>query len=301
MSTRQLPPLNALRAFEATARLRSFTAAARELRVTPAAISHQVKTLEEHLNTSLFHRRNRSVTLTPASRRGLQSISHGFELLLEGVERLAHSQASPVLNLSVSPSFAISYLIQWLPEFHTHHPDIDVRISTLGRQGDGDVDDHAVLRLGVSPDQECQSTELFNPNIQVWSHPLWREQNAITGVESVLSFPLLNFKNHARIGWQEWLLAMGVPVSQLPQTSAQVEVNLSDVAEGKGVILASAEEVAADASGSVLQPLFCETQAAALQTPAYYLYHDKYSENLEKLDVFKSWLLAQTGQLALAS
>src|SRR5919107_2379716 len=112
-----LPPLGALRAFEAAARLNSFSKAAEELHVTPAAISHQVHALEADLGVSLFHRFNRQVELTPSGRLLLPGLSEAFAGIQAAVRRLrAHNEAG-ALTITASPSFVAKWLVLRLHRF----------------------------------------------------------------------------------------------------------------------------------------------------------------------------------------
>jgi LysR family transcriptional regulator, glycine cleavage system transcriptional activator len=124
-----LPPLSALRAFEATARLRSFSKAAGELNVTPAAISHQIHALEEDLGIRLFHRLNRSIELTASARVLLPGLTEAFAGIQASVRRLRAHNDTGTLTATASPSFAAKWLVLRLHRFQTHWPDIDVRIS----------------------------------------------------------------------------------------------------------------------------------------------------------------------------
>ncbi|MGO1120764.1 transcriptional regulator GcvA [Rhodovibrionaceae bacterium A322] len=129
MPARRIPPLNALRAFEAAARHLSFTVAAQELNVTQAAISHQVKALEEHLGIQLFRRRNRSLELTDAGFAYLPSLTQAFDLVETASRKLLRQEAEGPLKISVLPSFATKWLLPRLPLFREAHPEIDVLVS----------------------------------------------------------------------------------------------------------------------------------------------------------------------------
>jgi len=127
--TRRLPPLNALRAFEAAARLMSFTKAAEELNVTQAAISHQVKSLEESLGLQLFHRLNRRLVLTDAGERYLPPLREALDMMQLATDRLLADEQANSLRITVLPSFAAKWLLPRLPRFRERHPDIDVLMS----------------------------------------------------------------------------------------------------------------------------------------------------------------------------
>src|SRR5690349_13824908 len=126
---RRLPPLNALKAFEAAARSESFTRAAEELSVTQGAVSHQVKALEARLGLKLFSRERQRLTITAAGREYLEVVRDAFDRIALGTERLVERRNSRSLTISTSPDFAAKWLVHRLGRFAEHHPDIDLRIS----------------------------------------------------------------------------------------------------------------------------------------------------------------------------
>lgn len=125
----QLPPLRALRAFIVVARTLSFSKAARELHVTPAAVTHQIKLLEDLLGVQLLHRTKRSVALTAAGSAALPDLEAGFQRLTEGIAKLAPQKGRDRISITVAPSFAASWLVPRLEAFSLMHPQIDVQIS----------------------------------------------------------------------------------------------------------------------------------------------------------------------------
>ena len=152
---RPLPPLNALRAFEATARYLSFSKAAEELHVTPAALSHQIRGLEDLLGLKLFVRRPRSIELTEAARLIQPGIRTGFESLRVAIDQLDQGRRDRVLVVSSTPGLTAKWLVPRLYRFLAKHPDIDTRISaSVGYANfatDG-VDIGIRLSSGVHPD-----------------------------------------------------------------------------------------------------------------------------------------------------
>src|SRR5438128_4507090 len=124
-----LPPLSALRAFEAAARHMSFSKAADELHVTPAAVSHQIHALEEDLGVRLFHRMNRSIELTASARVLLPGLSEAFAGIQSSVRRLRAHNDTGTLTVTASPSFAAKWLVLRVPRFREWRAEVDVRIS----------------------------------------------------------------------------------------------------------------------------------------------------------------------------
>src|SRR6185437_13588635 len=145
-----LPPLSALRAFEAAARLKSFSKAAEELSVTPAAVSHQIHALEEDLGVQLFRRLNRAVELTASAKVLLPGLSEAFAGIQASVRRLRAHNDTGTLNVTASPSFAGKWLVQRLYRFQEIAPAVDVRISASDEVVDlmrGDFD--VAIRYGT--------------------------------------------------------------------------------------------------------------------------------------------------------
>jgi LysR family transcriptional regulator, glycine cleavage system transcriptional activator len=129
----RMPPLNALRVFESVARHNSLKLAAAELFVTPAAVSHQVKLLEDFVGHKLLQRGNRSIELTPMARQALPKLTEAFSLLSDGAQLLSKLEISNALVISTPPSFAACWLMPRLHRFMQHHPEIEVRVSARSR------------------------------------------------------------------------------------------------------------------------------------------------------------------------
>jgi LysR family transcriptional regulator, glycine cleavage system transcriptional activator len=198
---RQLPPLNALRAFEAAARAESFTRAAEELCVTQGAVSHQVKSLEATLGIKLFSRERQRLIITDAGRDYLVVIRDALDRIAAGTERLVERQNAGVLTVSTSPDFAAKWLVNRLGRFAEANPGIDLRVSATMhhvdfaredvdvavRHGDGNWGGLDAVRL-------C-SEELF----PVCSPKLMSGRNRIVKPPDLLKFPLLHLDD-----WKAW-------------------------------------------------------------------------------------------------
>lgn len=126
---RQMPPLKAIQAFEAASRLGSFAAAADELHLTPSAISHQIRWLEQRLGIALFHRVHRSTVLTDAGRRYAETVAEAFGLIEAGTRAIERTGKSDILTVHSVPSFATQWLMPRLSRFSALNPDIDVRLN----------------------------------------------------------------------------------------------------------------------------------------------------------------------------
>ena len=150
----RLPPLNSLKAFEAAARHLSVKKAALELNVTSAAVSHQIRTLEDYLGVQLFHRYNRALELTDVAKAALPKLGEGFDSLAQAVALLRSHPNVGALTVSAAPSFASRWLMPRLHRFIAAHPEIDVRISARMRRisvdGKGDVAERATVEAWLS-------------------------------------------------------------------------------------------------------------------------------------------------------
>ena len=162
MSRSQLP-LNALRAFEAAARHASFTHAAEELHVTQAAVSHQVKALEERLGVALFVRRPRGLEITGEGQALLPDLRDAFDRMTNALERVGRKANSGTLNVSLVTTFALGWLAPRLHRFQAKHPEIEVRMTTSQRRIDFAREDFdCAIRFAVQPEPDLHATRLFS-------------------------------------------------------------------------------------------------------------------------------------------
>src|SRR6202166_1634102 len=215
---RRLPPLNALKAFEAAARSESFTRAAQELNVTQGAVSHQVKALEATLGIKLFNRERQRLVMTEAGRDYLAVVRDAFDQIAVGTERLMQRQSSGVLPVSTSPDFAAKWLVYPLGRFAESHPEIDLRVSATAHQVDfarEDVD--VAVRHGDGKWPELDVVRLCSERLfPVCSPKLVAGRIRITAASDLLKFPLLRLDDWKT--WTKWFAAAGIvgPVAHGP-------------------------------------------------------------------------------------
>lgn len=157
----RLPPLTALRAFEAAARNMSFAKAAEELFVTPAALSYQIKQLEEHLGVPVFRRLNRAVELTEAGRALQPGVADGFDSLRQAARAVAKLQADEPLTITAGPAFTAKWLAPRFFRFHECHPEIELRFVASLRTMDFQRDDvDAAVRFAAEVEDNVYSEVL---------------------------------------------------------------------------------------------------------------------------------------------
>lgn len=216
--TERLPPLTALRAFDAAARHMSFAKAAEELNVTPAALSFQIKSLEDHLGMPLFRRLNRAVELTEAGRSLAPGAAEGFQTLTAAWSATRRLLDNSTLTVTAGPALTAKWLAPRLYDFARNHPDIDLRFSATLRRMDLERDDVDVaIRFGIANDEGLYSV----PVRREWMTPVMTPELAqiYTTPESLMEAPLifdesLSMLNHAP-NWVEWFRAVGIGYSPL--------------------------------------------------------------------------------------
>ena len=210
----RLPPLTALRAFEAAARHMSFAKAAEELNVTPAALSFQIKSLEEHLGRPVFNRLNRAVELTEVGTLLAPGIRNGFDEISRAWSRGRRHADQSILTVTAGPAFTALWLAPRLFSFATEHPEIELRFSASLRLVDFDRDDvDLAIRFGPRPDESLFSRALA----EEWATPMMSPELAgrVESPEDLKDIPLLTDEVsesiRPSIGWEAWLKAAGLP------------------------------------------------------------------------------------------
>jgi LysR family glycine cleavage system transcriptional activator len=206
---RRLPSLNALKAFEAAARSVSFSDAADELFVTPAAISRHMRELEEYLGTPLFTRTGRGVELTEAGRRFGTRLTPLFDQLADASREAAAVGDARVLKVSVQPAFASRWLIGRLGSFSSLHPDIELAIDPSNEVVDFYAEDVDVgLRYGLGGWQDVEAVKLSDVVIFPVCAPSYLSKRPNTAPKDLLALKLLH--EDKKQWWDDWLAAAGV-------------------------------------------------------------------------------------------
>ena len=290
--SRTLPPLNALRAFEAAARHLSFTLAAAELNVTQGAVSHQVKAMEDRLGIKLFLRRPRGLVLSEAGQVCQPFVREAFDRLAAGFESLRARDHGGTLTVSVSPNFAAKWLVGRLGRFTTEHPDIDLRISAAMHHVDfasEDVDLCVRHGEGRWPDLHVTrlAAEVLFP---VCSPRLLEGSNPLTRPANLIHHTLLHLEN--REDWIKWLDAAGVEGMDLSRGAVfdQVSLAMDAAGGGQGVALSRSALAATDLlAGRLVRPFGPDLAVAY----AYYIVCPKPTAERPKIRTFRDWLLAE--------
>lgn len=299
MASRRLPSLKALRAFEAAARLGRFSRAADELGVTHAAISHQIRALEEELGAPLFHRTGRAVELTERGQKLLPVLSAAFDQIAEGWVQ-AGARDSAALTVSVEPSFAARWLVLRLGKFYRAHPGIELRLFPSAELVDfahEDVDIGVRYGLGGWPDVIAE--KLFEATVYpVCAPSLIDPKRPIRKPEDLKHYPLLHEETMQH--WVTWLEGAGV---RKPQWALRgplfIEASLAlQAAEaGQGVALANDTLAMADLAEGRLVRLF---EFEMPDEEAYWLVYPEQSAAKPKVQAFRNWIREEAGLPATA-
>lgn len=291
---RRLPPLNALRAFEAAARHLSFTRAAAELHVTQAAISHQVKALEVHLGRPLFRRLNRALLLTEDAQMYGGGLREAFDMIDAATTRLQAGDSRGVLTVSVLPSFAAKWLVPRLGRFRAAHPGIDVRLAPSTELVDFARDDVDIgIRAGAGHYPGLRTVRLLAEDMfPVCAPALIDGEPPLHEPADLRRHTLLHDDGYA--AWGLWLRAAGASAVEAEQGPIFLDASMAllAAAAGQGVALARGELAAGDlADGRLVRPF-------ALSLPAEFAYYvvcpEGYAER-PKVRAFREWLLAEAG------
>ena len=310
--TERLPPLNALRAFEAAARHLSFKNAAAELHVSAGAVGHQVKLLESHLGVTLFRRLTRALELTPEAQTLLPKVSEGLASIQSAVERLRSREERPALSVVAPPSFVTRWLIPRLAGFTSAHPSLELHLASRPSTIDGHENAEMVQRINDARDDaptiairfgngiypEARVDEVFAVDYLPVCSPRLRDGDHPLRTPADLRFHTLLHddtvaESSARPSWSDWLEAAGageVDGQRGPHFS-DASLALEAAIEGVGVALA-------------IKPLLCaEIEAGRLVVPfdlampaswAYYLVAHESIADATTVSAFREWLLAES-------
>lgn len=288
---RRLPPLNALKMFEASARNLSFSGASEELFVTPSAVSHQVKTLENFLGVELFHRSNRKVTLTPQGEQYLTSVKHAFDEIEMATQRLSVTQGASVVQISVAPNFLIRWLMPRMSRFRALFPDVELQINaSMGLldfnrtstdmavyYGNGEWDDIEVEFL-----RKVMLVPVCGPGLLQTGPPLEKPSD--------LANHTLIYVSKRTWEWDNWLKKAGVefitPKGSMQLSSSQLTTAAAQ--ENLGVALADQTLISREIeSGKLVVPFDIPLDTKK----AFYLVYRKHRPLTKGMEAFRNWLM----------
>ena len=309
----RLPPLNALRVFEAAARHLSFKEAANELSITQAAVSHQIKSLEDYLGVQLFKRAGRGVQLTEAARAALPRLREGFEALAAAVETIHVRADETDLQITAPPVFTARWLMPRLADFAKREPKIDVRVVSSSKMVDAGALDSTALMVNHDLRSDASGVEI---HLGAGDYPGYRADRLFGVATVVVASPQLvkgtpplgepaDLARHTLLhddamdlvahghAWPKWLEVAGVADkvdgTRGPRFSTNI-LSLEAASQQLGVALALRPLVDADlASGRLCAPFEIELKPQS----AYYLVCPEVIAERPAVASFRKWLLEQ--------
>ncbi|WP_371189147.1 transcriptional regulator GcvA [Thalassotalea maritima] len=286
----RLPPLNALKAFEASARHLSFTRAAKELFVTQAAVSHQIKSLENFLGLKLFKRKNRALLLTEEGQSYYLDIKDIFTSLQDATQKLLARGEKGAITVSIQPSLAIKWLVPKLSEFAKLYPDIDVRIKADDATDDTLNDDvNIAFYYGRGTWRGVNAEKILNEYlVPVCSPMLMSDNKPLTTIADLQHHTLLH--DTSRSDWQRWYKRCGLKATNLTKGPifSHSALVLQAAIHGQGVALVNNTLAKPDIDAGRLVTPF--EQVLMSKNAFYIVCHDEQRET-PRIAQFRDWVI----------
>jgi len=281
-------PLNALRTFEAVASHMSFTRGAEALNVTPAAVSTQIRALEQRLNQPLFHRHGRQISLTEAGRKLLPGVQRGLAEMRQAIEVISQDRLEGVLNLSMMPSFLQKWLMPRLPEFYSANPEVDLRINVDNTLVDfSQTNMSAAVRLGGGQWAGLKSVKLMDDWIlPVCSRRLLKKIGPIHSIKELQKHDLLFAPSDI---WDPWFREFGESNRDSRWSLLNDSISILMAAEqGEGIALTrwslASREIEARRLVRLINTVVKADWSHYFVAPPHYF-------DLPKVAAFRDWLL----------
>lgn len=292
---RRLPPLAAVKVFEAAARHENFTLAAAELGMTQAAVSYQVRLLEERLGVPLFLRSKRRVSLTDAGRRVAAPVTAALDGIAEAFSGLVDDDEA-VLSISTAQTFASTWLAPRLGGFQLERPELAVRVSTNDAMVDFARDEtDLAIRTGAGPWPGLRHHFLFHLHFTPICTPEFRDRCGLRAPEDILRVPRLSPEDD---WWKMWLSDAGLPAPEGRTPGIKLDSQVTEVQAvyaGHGVALMTPMFWRAElASGRLIQPF----PQVTCDRRAHWLVYPEHKRNRAKVRAFRDWLLREVANEA---
>jgi LysR family glycine cleavage system transcriptional activator len=290
---RKLPPLNAVRAFEAAGRYLSFTGASQELLVTQSAVSRHVGALEDWLGAKLFFRRQRGIELTPRGEAYFRALSTALDQIDVATRRMRDNADEKLLRLKLPPTFAIRWLAPRLAGFRALHPQIDIQITTSHAPGDfarEDVDVFVHSEFGAPTAQGYK--KLFGEVLLPVCSPRLVQEGPPLERPADLGGHVLLSSLHRPRDWPLWLAAAGITTLEAKGAMSFDNAALAYQAavDGLGVVMAQRALIAEDLhTGRLIAPFERQVPTQG----AYYLAFNPGRPKAPRVAAFEAWLLAE--------
>lgn len=290
MNNKKLPPLNALKAFESAARHLNFTKAAEELFVTQAAISHQIKLLEDFLNVQLFHRRNRLLELTELGLQYFDEIRPLLEQIVHATEKIRLKNGREILTISVPQTFGMHWLVPRLNDFHQKFPEIEVRIKGVD-QDEGllgkEID--VAIYYGSGNWQNVESIRLTESPLVILASPKFLETYPLTKPEDLIGKTLLHVfsRNKWKRVIEHFNLQSQIDVDEIGSMFSHTFMALQAAMHQQGIAVANKLVALHELEqGNLVEPF----STGLNDEKSFYVVYPPQMATIEKVQYFVQWI-----------
>lgn len=294
MNNKKLPPLNALKAFESAARHLNFTKAAEELFVTQAAISHQIKLLEDFLRIQLFHRRNRLLELTELGSQYFDEIRPLLEQIAKATDKIRSQNSRQILTISVPQTFGIQWLVPRLNDFHAKFPDVEVRIKGVDQdEGQLGKEIDVAIYYGSGKWENLESVCLAEAPLTILASPKYLQENPLKTPQDLVGKMLLHV--FSRNKWKRTISHFGlseeIDVEEAGTMFSHTFMALQAAMHNQGIAIAN--KVLAQheiAQGNLVEPF----PTGLLDEKSFYVVYPPQMAQIAKVQNFVTWITGET-------
>lgn len=297
MNNKKLPPLNALKAFESAARHLNFTKAAEELFVTQAAVSHQIKLLEDFLSIQLFHRRNRLLELTELGSQYFDEIRPLLEQIAKATDKIRSQNSRQILTISVPQTFGIQWLVPRLNDFHQKFPDIEVRIKGVDQdEGQLGKEIDVAIYYGAGKWENLESVCLAQSPLTILASPKYIATNPLNKPEDLVGKMLLHV--FSRNKWKRTIEHFGlneqINVEEAGTMFSHTFMALQAAMHNQGVAIAN--KVLAQheiEQGNLIEPF----PTGLIDEKSFYVVYPTQMAQILKVQNFVTWITQETAKM----
>lgn len=297
MNNKKLPPLNALKAFESAARHLNFTKAADELFVTQAAVSHQIKLLEDFLGVQLFHRRNRLLELTELGLQYFEEIRPLLDQVAKATDKIKAKNHRQILTISVPQTFGMQWLVPRLNDFHERFPDVEVRIKGVD-QDEGllgkEID--VAIYYGTGKWENVEFRRLTESPLAILASPRFLEENPLKQPSDLIGKTLLHV--FSRNKWKRTIEHFGlseqIDVEETGTMFSHTFMAIQAAMHQQGIAIAN--KVLAQnelAQGNLVEPF----PTGLFDEKAFYVVYPPQTAQLDKVQNFVNWITDEIKQI----
>ncbi|OAQ14564.1 transcriptional regulator [Bibersteinia trehalosi Y31] len=296
MNNKKLPPLNALKAFESAARHLNFTKAAEELFVTQAAVSHQIKLLEDFLSIQLFHRRNRILELTESGLQYFEEIRPLLEQIAKATDKIRAKNNRQILTISVPQTFGMQWLVPRLNDFHEKFPDVEVRIKGVDQdEGQLGKEIDVAIYYGNGKWDNLESVCLAEAPLVILASPKYLAENPLNTPDDIIGKMLLHVfsRNKWKRTIEHFKLDDKIDVEEAGTMFSHTFMALQAAMHNQGVAIAN--KILAQheiEQGNLIEPF----PTGLIDEKTFYVVYPHQMGEVLKVQLFVEWITTEMAQ-----